>query len=42
MPFVKINGIDTYYSVIGTGSPIVLIHHLAGNMQDNCKLLEYL
>lgn len=31
MPFVKLDGIDTYYSVSGTGFPVVLIHHLAGN-----------
>lgn len=41
MPFVKRNGIDTYYSVSGNGSPIVLIHHLAGNTKSWFNQVPY-
>jgi len=42
MPSVKLNGIDTYYSINGNGSPIVLIHHLAGNIRSWFNQIPYL
>jgi pimeloyl-ACP methyl ester carboxylesterase len=42
MPFAKLNGIDTYYSVSGNGSTIVLIHHLAGNTKSWFNQIPYL
>jgi len=41
MPFAKLNGIDTYYSVSGDGYPIVLIHHLAGNTKSWFNQMPY-
>jgi len=42
MPFVKLDGIDTYYSISGTGFPVVLIHHLAGNTNSWLNQISYL
>lgn len=42
MPVLKLNGIDTYYSVSGNGSPVVLIHHLAGNTKSWFNQTPYL
>ncbi len=41
MSFVNINGIDTFYSISGNGSPIVLIHHLAGNTKSWFNQIPY-
>ena len=42
MPFVNLNEIDTYYSISGNGAPIVLIHHLAGNIESWFNQIPYL
>lgn len=42
MPFIKINGIDTYYSIDGNGYPIVLVHHLAGSTKSWSNQIPYL
>ncbi len=42
MSFVNINGIDTFYSISGNDSPIVLIHHLAGNAKSWFNQIPYL
>jgi pimeloyl-ACP methyl ester carboxylesterase len=42
MSFAQIDGINTYYSVSGNGSPVVLIHHLAGNTKSWLNQIPYL
>lgn len=42
MPFTKINGIDTFYSISGSGPAVVLIHHLAGNTKSWFNQIPYL
>jgi len=42
MPFLKLNGIDTYYIVDGKGSTVVLVHHLAGNIKSWLNQIPYL
>lgn len=42
MPFAQINGINTYYSVSGNGTPLVLVHHLAGNTKSWLNQISYL
>jgi pimeloyl-ACP methyl ester carboxylesterase len=42
MPFAKINGLNTFYSINGRGSPVVLIHHLAGNTRSWFNQIPFL
>ncbi|MBK7434955.1 MAG: alpha/beta hydrolase [Chitinophagaceae bacterium] len=39
--FVKVNGIDMYYEVYGTGTPLVLVHGNGGNIASMSNQIEY-
>jgi len=41
MAIINVGGLDTYYNVYGNGSPIVLIHHLAGNTNSWYNQISY-
>lgn len=42
MSFVQLNGINTNYSISGYGTPVLLIHHLAGNTKSWFNQIPYL
>ena len=41
MPIIKINGINTYYEIAGTGEPLLLIHGLGSSTLDWESQVEY-